>query len=329
MHLVAQNEAASKMMGWSSDEIVGTSICDLAPSNQALFSKLCQLLDQALKETQTITFHEGLLLARKAARPVLVAGRVVPILQDERSVGAICAFWEISPEKDNSFLRLEFANMASHLLRTPLSFIHASIEFLMSSNLEAEHQEVLGKMRSQSRRLTDFTNELLKILRSETEVIAVHIEAVDLLPLIERVLNFIQSERPSHKFHLKAPVAPPKVAADPVKVELVLLNLLLNVLKRCPSHGHITVEVKNSRPEVIISIMDDGTPIPTELLDKVFWPYYPVDGSDNKMPSTYNLGLYNTKRLVEVQDGQIWVESQHGQGSQFSFSLPSWEYSKQ
>jgi len=88
------------------------------------------------------------------------------------------------------------------------------------------------------------------------------------------------------------------------------------------------VEAEERMPEVIVSVVDDGQPISIHQLDKVFWQFYPVDGDGGKMPSTYQLGLYTTKRLVELQGGRVWAQSQPGRGSRFSFSLPDWGVSQ-
>jgi signal transduction histidine kinase len=180
-------------------------------------------------------------------------------------------------------------------------------------------------MREQSQRLTQFTNELLRMLRFETEQVGLHAEPVALLPLIEQVLNLVESEESRHIFDLVVADTLPVVAADSTKTELVLLNLLLSAVRRCPDGGRITIQPEVHLSEVIISIIDDGDPIPTELMDRIFWQFYPVDDGEDKMPSTYHLGLYTTKRLVELQNGRIWAESRPDQGSQFSFSLPVWE----
>ena len=182
-------------------------------------------------------------------------------------------------------------------------------------------------MRTQSKRLAKYTNELLRLLRLENDDAVVCIESVELLPLIERVLNLIQTERPRHGFTFINPNGQliPKMAADPIKVELILLNLLLNAVRRCPKGGEIKVEIKTQPTNVTVSISDDGEFIPAKQLRRIFWQFYPVDDDLDKMPSTYNLGLYNTKRLVELQNGRIWAESHPGQYSQFSFSLPIWE----
>ena len=115
---------------------------------------------------------------------------------------------------------------------------------------------------------------------------------------------------------------------DPTKTELILLNLLLSAVRRCPDGGHITVKLEHHDAEVIVSVIDNGRPIPAKLLEKAFWQFYPIDDDNGKMPSTYQLGLYTTKQFVELQNGRIWAESQAGQGSKFSFSMPVLETSQ-
>jgi signal transduction histidine kinase len=114
------------------------------------------------------------------------------------------------------------------------------------------------------------------------------------------------------------------VAADLAKTELVLMNLLRNGVSRCSNEGHITLEIGAEDDEVIISVADDGEAIPLAQLDRIFAQFYPIDSTNGPVISTYHLGLYSTKRLIELQNGRVWVESQPGKGSRFSFSLPVW-----
>ena len=329
LHFTGQNEAARKMMGWPTSEINGRPLNELITPNHEALAQFAQIINQAIHQRCTLTLADGLSLPRKTGGSVLIDGKVMPILRGDQAIGAICAFWELYPGKDDTYLRYEFANMASHLFRTPLSYIQASIDFLMSSDLDVqERQAILSKMRTQSQRLAKYTNELLKLLRLENEDVLSCIEPVELLPLIERVLTLIQSEKPRHRLQLINSSMPsfPIIAADPTKIELILLNLLLNAVRRCPSGGEIKIELHNQDSNIVISVADDGEFIPARQLRRVFWQFYPVDDELDKMPSTYNLGLYNTKRLVELQRGRIWAESYPGQYSQFSFSIPIWEH---
>ncbi|MFQ5578603.1 MAG: sensor histidine kinase, partial [Anaerolineae bacterium] len=124
------------------------------------------------------------------------------------------------------------------------------------------------------------------------------------------------------EFNLDAAGDLPPVVVDPTKTELILLNLLLNAIKRCPDGGRIRVGSKRRSSEVIISIADNGVAIPAKLLNQIFEKFYPVGNEGGKAPATYQLGLYTTRRLVELQGGRIWADSKPGQGSQFSFSVP-------
>ena len=160
--------------------------------------------------------------------------------------------------------------------------------------------------------------------RLEAGIVRVYVEPVALSPLIDRVLGLIQYEEPRHKFSLSVANTLPIVAADLAKTELILINLLRNAVSHCPHTGHVTIEVETEADEVIISVVDDGEAIPIVELDRIFSQFYPIDSTSGTMMSTYHLGLYSTKRLIELQNGRVWVESQPSQGSRFSFSLPIW-----
>ena len=326
LKVLAQNEVASEIVGWSPSEAVGRSMRELLSSNDQMSRKLCQLFSQAMKERQPVSFDKNVFLTTKENLSVFAEGKIVPITRDGQAVGALCTFQKIPAEKSNNYIRLEFANMASHLLRTPLSFIQTSIDLLMNSDLDPEERRVtLDRMWEGSQRLTEFTDELLEMLRLETEEVHIYIEPVALLPLIERVLDLVRHEKPCHHFNLIGFDKLPLVAADLIKTELVLFNLLTSAVNRCSEGGHITIEPEIGTSEVNISIIDDGKSVPAKLLDRVFGQFYPIDDENGKMPSTYQLGLYTTKRLVELQNGRIWAKSQPEQGSHFGFSLPIWE----
>jgi PAS domain S-box-containing protein len=326
LKVLAQNEVASEMVGWSPSEAVGRSVRDLLSSHDHVSHKLCQLFGQAMEERQPVSFGKSVFLTTKENLSVFAGGKIVPITRDDQAVGALCAFQKIPAEKSNKYIRLEFANMASHLLRTPLSFIQTSIDLLMNSDLDPEERRItLDRMWEGSQRLTEFTDELLEMLRLETEEVHIYLEPVALPPLIERVLDLVRYEKPCHHFNLVGLDKLPMVAADLIKTELVLFNLLTSAVNRCPEGGHITIEPEIGPAEVNVSIIDDGEAVPAKLLDRVFGQFYPVDDENGKMPSTYQLGLYTAKRLVELQNGRIWAKSQPEQGSQFGFSLPIWE----
>jgi PAS domain S-box-containing protein len=331
LRLLAQNEAASHMLGWPSEDAIGRSLYEFTPSHNPSTAGVCHLLSQVMEQQQPLAFPQtgdhgtSLLVETKDGRPVLIKGRAIPLVQDGHVEGAICAFREVPTEKTDEHVRFEFTNMASHLLRSPLSFIQASIDLMSNSELHLDEQRViLAKMREQSQRMRDFIRDLLEMSRLETGSISIYPEPVALPPLVKRVLALVQPEEPHYVVNFNNPQPFPVVAADPAKMELVLLSLLRSAMNRCPTGGCIGVELEANASEVVVSITDNGEIIPPKQLDRVFSQFYPVDDDGDKMPSTYILGLYSTRRLVELQNGRVWAESAPDTGTRFGFSLPVW-----
>jgi signal transduction histidine kinase len=326
LNLLAQNKAANKITGWWSTNPVGQALSDLLPSDNGSAPKLCRLISQAMEERHSVLFDKGIFLPTQEKYPILIGGRVFPIIQDDRAAGAICSFWKVYDESQEATRKFEFADMAAHLLRTPLNLIQTSVDLLMSSKLDDQSQQrTLKRMKEQSQRLTEFTTELLRMLRLEVEGSQLQPERVYLPEITQRLVNILREEKEYHTFGFIAPSDVPMVSADPTKTELVLLNLLLSAIRRCSVGGHIEVGLQIQGKEVVVTVIDNGQALQGKQLNQIFQQFYPVDDGYNKLPSTYHLGLYTTKRLVELQNGRIWAKSQPGYGSQFYFSLPIWE----
>jgi PAS domain S-box-containing protein len=335
LRLLALNEIAIDLLGWSKDEAIGRPVCELMASKTYSANDLCQVLSQVTEKQQSALFPgfgpieaASVLVGTRDGREIPVIGRALPVVRNGLVVGAIYAFREALAENGDKHVRFEFANMASHLMRSPLSFIQAGIDLLLNGELDAESQEaILNQMRDQSQRMRDFIAELLEMSRLETGLIDIYPQPVILPPLIKRVINLVRADPSDYNLSFSAPVQFPVVAADPGKIESILLTLLQAAMKRCARGGHIRIELSARASKAIVSVIDDGVIIPARQLDRIFSQFYPVD-DDNKMPSTYQLGLYSTRRLIELQNGRVWAKSQPGEGSRFDFSLPLWGVSQ-
>ncbi len=120
---------------------------------------------------------------------------------------------------------------------------------------------------------------------------------------------------------LDLPPSLPKFQADGDRLQQVIMNLLTNSSKFTPPGGKITLRVKQEEAAVIVEVQDTGPGIKEELQERLFNPYYRVEG-DRERLSGLGLGLALCKTLVELHGGRIWVESHLGKGSTFSFSIP-------
>lgn len=114
----------------------------------------------------------------------------------------------------------------------------------------------------------------------------------------------------------------PHIDGDSDRIEQVLTNILSNAVKYTPAGGEITIEGKEETASVIISIRDTGPGIKKEELGKIFEKFYRGDNNIARKKSGSGLGLSIAKGIVEAHGGKIWVESEEGKGSRFSFSLP-------
>lgn len=325
LRLVFQNQAAGEMSGWTLAEVQGHPITDLLPAAGNTPHRLCQLLQQVIAEQQPLSFRRNIFLPiNSGPASTAISGRIIPFSPEGKLSGVLCVFWKDAFDLGLKHLELDFTNMASHLLRNPLNFIQSSINLLLDDTVGVtERRETLGKMRQQATQLIEFTNELLKMLRLEAEGAKINARPLNLPPLIEQVMMLVNYNDPRHVFNLDVTMAMPAIIADQTKVELVLLNLLLNAVKRCPEGGHITVKSEVYATEVAIFIIDDGKAIPPSILERIFEQFYPVGAQEGKMPTTYQLGLYTVRRLIELQGGRVWAKNAPGQGAVFGFSLPT------
>src|SRR5690606_2200231 len=102
LNLLAQNKAACKITGWWPTNSVGQALPDLLPSDNGSAPKLCRLISQAMEERQSILFDKGIFLPTQEKHPILIGGRVFPIIQGDQAAGAICSFWKVFDESQEA-----------------------------------------------------------------------------------------------------------------------------------------------------------------------------------------------------------------------------------
>jgi len=123
---------------------------------------------------------------------------------------------------------------------------------------------------------------------------------------------------------LKAPLPPdlPAVRADPLRLQQVLWNLIVNAIKFTPRFGRVIVRIEREPERCLVSVEDDGAGIPESELPHIFERFRQVDGSATRRHPGMGIGLSLARSLVELHGGAIWAESRVDVGSRFTFSLP-------
>ena len=221
-------------------------------------------------------------------------------------------------------LKSELINTVSHELRTPLASIYGFAELLLKKPPEAtKAKKYLTTIYHESQRLGELINNFLDLQRIEAGRFEVTKQPVHLTELIQSNIQIYQGQSPIHTLAAKIEPNLPQVLTDPDRVSQVLGNLLSNALKYSPAGGLIEVRAfKRSAAEVAIAVYDHGLGIPKEALANIFHPFFRVDNSDRRQIGGTGLGLAICQRIMHTLGGTIEVQSEHGRGSIFTFTIP-------
>jgi len=174
-----------------------------------------------------------------------------------------------------------------------------------------------------SRHLLEMIDDVLDLSRFEMVGFTLNKEPTPLEPLLRDTVEIARDLFRGQPVRLEVEVAPdlPTLEIDRTRVRQVLLNLLSNAA-RFTEEGVVRVEAKRADGEVVVAVRDTGSSIPADELPHMFEEFYQVDRSLHRRHGGAGLGLAISKRFVEVHDGRIWVESEEGVGSTFTFALP-------
>jgi signal transduction histidine kinase len=228
---------------------------------------------------------------------------------------------EVASRHKSEFL----ANM-SHELRTPLNAIIGFSEVLqerMFGELNHKQEEYLGDILDSGRHLLSLINDILDLSKVEAGRMELEVGTFSLREALENGLTMLRERAGRHGIALSLDLDPglDLIEADERKVKQVVFNLLSNAVKFTPDGGRVTVTARRVDADVQIAVADTGVGISPEDQEHIFEEFRQVGLGTAKGEGT-GLGLTLAKRFVELHGGRIWVESDLGKGSTFTFSLP-------
>ena len=217
------------------------------------------------------------------------------------------------------------ANM-SHELRTPLNAIIGFADVLgqhMFGELNAKQGEYVSDIVASGRHLLSLINDILDLSKVEAGRMTLEPAAFSLRGALTDGVTMVRENASRHRIGLSVDVAPDVdvVTADERKIRQVVFNLLSNAVKFTPDGGRVTVTAARAPGEVRVAVADTGVGIAVEEQGRVFEEFAQTKDGEHAAEGT-GLGLTLSKRLVELHGGRIWVESQVGKGSTFTFALP-------
>lgn len=218
--------------------------------------------------------------------------------------------------------RRELIGDLTHELRTPLTVVRGYLEELADGRIEPT-PEIYQQLAKETKRLERLVNDLQELSKAEAGYLPIKLQPLNLLPLlkslVQRFADQLLEDGPVLRLNCPQPLPP--VLADIDRVEQILVNLLGNAIRYTES-GSITLHAWTEPGKLWMAIVDTGVGIAPEDLPHVFERFWRADRSRARHSGGTGIGLAISRRLIELQGGQIEVESQLGKGSTFRFFLP-------
>jgi two-component system phosphate regulon sensor histidine kinase PhoR len=240
--------------------------------------------------------------------------------------GTVYAFRDVTRERRLEELRSEFVATISHELRTPLASLHGAALTLREhgEGLSGKTQrELLDMIAVQSRRLADLVEEILVTGQLDSGSLRVVTEPFDPEELVWAVAASARLGIDDETtIDVTVPAVLPRVAGDPERTRQVLTNLLDNAIKYSPQGGRIELGVEADEAHARFTVRDEGLGIPLSEQKLIFDKFYRLDPDHRRGIGGSGLGLYICRELVRSMHGRIWVDSDPGKGSTFTFELP-------
>jgi two-component system phosphate regulon sensor histidine kinase PhoR len=243
---------------------------------------------------------------------------------DDSLTGALLLFQDLTELRGLQTMRRELIGNISHELRTPLAGIKAMLETLKEGAIEDKQAaaDFLSRIEGEADRMTQMVSEITELSRIETGRAELRMTPLNLKLLVEEVAAQLNPLAQRHQVTITTDLATdlPAGRGDKDRIRQALVNLVHNAIKFNHPGGSVTMSTNASGEFVIVSVSDTGVGIPEEELPHVFERFYKADRARTRGGS--GLGLAIAKHIVQAHGGSIWAQSEEGQGSTFSFSLP-------
>jgi signal transduction histidine kinase len=265
-------------------------------------------------------------LKRRGGGTVSVGITYAPLLDRKgRLVNIIANVRDITRFREAEGLKSTFISVISHELKTPVSLIKGYAGTLRREDAcwdEETLRESLAVIEEESDRLNTLIDNLLDASRLQADALSLNLHELALDELARRMVEKFRPQTEDHELVVEFPPDFPTVQGDEVRLEQVVSNLITNAIKYSPQGGTIRVSGRVLPEQVVVTVSDEGIGIAPVEQKRIFDAFYRVDDASTRRTQGTGLGLYLVKAVIESHGGQIWVESEPGQGTAFSFSLP-------
>lgn len=338
------NPTASRLTGWPQNEALNLdyrTVIKLVDSKGEVYKNEDNPLDVALKFGKPVRDNAAVLVSRDDNR-ISVDISASPMLDDNNStMGVVGILRDVSLERKEEKKRADFISTASHEMRTPVAAIEGYLALAMNdkvSTIDVKAREYLQKAHTATQHLGELFQDLLTSAKAEDGRLINHPVVVEMGKLLEQItedLRFVAQKKglglehiigsePSSEGnpkHLKVVQPLYYVRTDPNRIREVLTNLFDNAVKYTPA-GMVSLGITGDKNVVQLFVKDTGSGIPADDISHLFQKFYRVDSTATRTIGGTGLGLFICRKIVELYNGRIWVESELGKGSTFYINLP-------
>ena len=317
--IIMINDMAKRQLGVERDEALNQNILELLR------------IDDEYELRDLITQSPELMIDSQDVNGEYISLRVRFALVRRESgfiSGLVAVLHDTTEQEKEERERRLFVSNVSHELRTPLTSVKSYLEALDEGALsEPVAPDFIKVSLDETNRMMRMVTDLLHLSRIDNDTSNLDVELINFTAFITFILNRfdkIKSQDENLKYELirDYPITSVWIEIDTDKMTQVIDNILNNAIKYSPDGGKITVSMKTTDDQMILSISDQGLGIPKQDLPKIFDRFYRVDRARSRAQGGTGLGLAIAKEIIKQHNGFIWAKSEYGKGSTFTIVLP-------
>ena len=325
--IILFNAAAERILELPREQAIGRSIREMlglyGVEGRAWLAAMEEWAQQAREHAPEDFLAERLELGQR-----VVSVHASPVLRGGTDyLGTVSVFHDITAMVEADRAKSEFVSTVSHELRTPMTSIKGYADLVLMGavgTLTEQQRHFMEIIRNNADRLTNLVNDLLDISRIESGRVELNLKAVHMHDLVDQVVGMLSGRAQGRQITLTEDVSPdlPAVWGDDARIVQILTNLVGNAIYYTPSGGKVHVSASLAGDMLQVDVADTGIGISEENKTKIFSRFFRADDPLVQETAGTGLGLPITASLVAMHGGEIWVESELGKGSTFSFTLP-------
>ena len=313
------NDMAKRQLGVESDEALNQNILELLK------------IEDEYELRDLITQSPELMIYSQNVNGEYISLRVrFALIRRESGFisGLVAVLHDTTEQEKEERERRLFVSNVSHELRTPLTSVKSYLEALDEGALsEPVAPDFIKVSLDETNRMMRMVTDLLHLSRIDNATSHLDVELINFTAFITFILNRFdkiraQDEEKKYEIVRDYPITSVWIEIDTDKMTQVIDNILNNAIKYSPDGGKITVSMKTTDDQMILSISDQGLGIPKQDLPKIFDRFYRVDRARSRAQGGTGLGLAIAKEIIKQHNGFIWAKSEYGKGSTFTIVLP-------